>query len=443
MKNKLLFLALLFAPAVLMAAPSSNRPPLEIREADGSPKCTPRRLDVTNGTLTCNPNGVAELTTGGGGGGSGDVILSSTQTFTGQNMFTNVLPSTFTRLDVGRPGVNGDFRVYAHVLDDMIKIAPSNNTQTIMARNSTDSSYGLMPFDAISYLFRFSGDSSAFARYQLHESTNVVAQYNTSRTQLYAFEFFTNPASSLSGGIWSQDSTSSGAGRNATAITGFATGAGANSRRATGVTGRAESTSDTNVGLYGSASGGTSNYGLLIDAGQAVFRDSATVLGSGGMSVLYSITAGSIATNGSGAGSINLVKGSSLTITGVGSTSITLWADTETGGLAINVNGLSTSTVVVNPDVRTYTNMYGGYFSTFTVLGSTTTALNRLYDYTQAHFAMPVRTVAQVGAATPMTNGWGNIIKLSNPGGTVNVCVSTGTARGAWGLITATTSACL
>jgi hypothetical protein len=66
MKRLSLFVYLLI-PSLLWAPPSSNKPPLRIQDNDGTPACYPWRLNVTDGSLTCNSDGTADLSTTGGG----------------------------------------------------------------------------------------------------------------------------------------------------------------------------------------------------------------------------------------------------------------------------------------------------------------------------------------------------------------------------------------
>lgn len=75
--KKLLFLLAALIPSGALAQPSSNRPPLRIQDNDGSPACYPWRLDVTNGSLTCNSDGTADLVSSGGGGGSSTLAVGT------------------------------------------------------------------------------------------------------------------------------------------------------------------------------------------------------------------------------------------------------------------------------------------------------------------------------------------------------------------------------
>ncbi len=76
-------LALLFLTGSVLAAPnssnpSSNKPPLKVQEADGSPSCYVTNLTVGNGALSCSGFTGTLSGTGGGGSGGGAGVIAGT-----------------------------------------------------------------------------------------------------------------------------------------------------------------------------------------------------------------------------------------------------------------------------------------------------------------------------------------------------------------------------
>jgi len=73
LKKLLLSLVALVSPIFLSA--DVNSPPLNIEEIDGSPSAFPYKLKVTNSSLTDNGDGTVTLTIGSGGGGSSSLAI--------------------------------------------------------------------------------------------------------------------------------------------------------------------------------------------------------------------------------------------------------------------------------------------------------------------------------------------------------------------------------
>jgi hypothetical protein len=145
--KKLIFLLLLIVFPISAFALVSG-----VIEEDGSPSCFPWQLKVSNGTLTCNSDGSASITTGGGGGGSGDITDvgdcstgacftgSSGTTLTFSEIISDPAPPASTKINLYAMNRFGRTMLKRRASDGVI--LELNQDNVLVATNETGSTIG-------------------------------------------------------------------------------------------------------------------------------------------------------------------------------------------------------------------------------------------------------------------------------------------------------------
>lgn len=364
----------------LVYADTGFKSTIVVKETDNAPSCVAGEVKVSPGTLTCSGQ-VATVTTGGGGSGGSsslEVLVGATRSSPtatvsfSTNNFIGSLPNATTfqvflnpattefihnqvtlqsgataypsflyvgsTATVGQSGstaqaltVNGPTDI-VYSASNKVRILNKSGDLRMRATDNTDTVHQEFGLQGIGIRFYGSDDTNPFfkARGEGSNQGIIVRLREDSADPAPGAAFHvsndarnqtgTDGAIALKGDNEFIQSLG-GSARQYYGVQGNATGSGTDATwGAYGVAGNASATGPTNYGLWGSATNGTNNFGLYIDAGQAQINSSMTVTGSGGLLV-------------NGAGGLNTTYGAVLGSATVSNLTAGRCVETAAGGL--------------------------------------------------------------------------------------------------------------